>query len=108
VIGSDRLSTDLHKISEAANDKYAKLTLDYTYNDEKDPNRYYFRSDHYNFAAKGIPAIFYFNGVHEDYHQASDTVDKIDFNKIAHISKLVYYTAWELANKEERIVVDNK
>jgi len=108
VIGSDRLSTDLHKINEATNKKYAGLTLDYTYNSEDDPNRYYFRSDHYNFAKKGIPAIFFFNGVHSDYHKASDTVDKINFEKMAKVGRLIFHTTWEIANREERLKVDGK
>lgn len=108
VIGSDRLSTDLHKLNEAANKKYAGLTLDYTYNSEKDPNRYYFRSDHYNFAKKGIPAIFYFNGVHADYHKSTDTVDKINFEKMEKVGKLIFHTTWEIANREERLVVDGE
>ena len=82
LIGSDRLSTELHDISEAVNDKYINLELDYKYNDEDDPNRYYYRSDHYNFAKNNIPVIFYFNGVHADYHKPSDTVDKIHFPKV--------------------------
>lgn len=106
VIGSDRLSTDLHKINEEANAKYAGLTLDYTYNSEEDPNRFYFRSDHYNFAKNGVPAIFFFNGVHADYHKATDTVDKINFDKMEKIGKLIFHTAWELANREDRIKVD--
>lgn len=106
VIGSDRLSTDLHKINESVNQKYCQLTLDYTYNSESDPNRYYYRSDHYNFAEKGIPAIFYFNGVHSDYHQPSDTADKINYEKMAKVGRLIFHTIWELANRPERIVVD--
>ena len=106
VIGSDRLSTDLHKINENANKKYAGLTLDYTYNSEEDPNRYYYRSDHYNFAKNGIPAIFFFNGVHADYHRATDTVDKINFEKMAKVGRLIFHTTWELANRDKRIVVD--
>lgn len=106
VIGSDRLSTDLHKINEDMNQKYSQMTLDYTYNDEKDPNRYYFRSDHYNFAKVGIPAIFFFNGVHADYHQPTDTPDKIDFDLMEKRGKMIFHTAWELANREERIKVD--
>ena len=108
VIGSDRLSTDLHKINETANNTYTGLTLDYTYNDENDPNRYYFRSDHYNFARLGIPAIFFFNGVHEDYHQAGDTVDKINFDKMQNVGRLIFHTLWELANRNDRIVVDGE
>jgi hypothetical protein len=108
VIGSDRLSTELHEINEAANAKYTQLELDYTYNAEDDPNRYYYRSDHYNFAERGIPAVFFFNGTHEDYHQATDTVDKINFEKMAAIGKLVFHTAWQLANQDKRIEVDVK
>lgn len=106
VIGSDRLSTELHEINEKANASYTKLTLDYTYNREDDPNRYYYRSDHYNFAEKGIPAIFYFNGTHADYHRTSDTVEKINFEKMQTIAQLVFYTSWELANRDERIKLD--
>ena len=106
VIGSNRLSTELHEINEEANRKYTNLELDYTYNAEDDPNRYYYRSDHYNFAERGIPAVFYFNGTHEDYHRASDTVDKINFAKMEKIGRLVFHTAWELANRDERIKVD--
>lgn len=106
VIGSDRLSTELHEINESANSQFTQLELDYTYNAEDDPNRYYYRSDHYNFAERGIPAVFYFNGTHEDYHQATDTVDKINFEKMQRIGKLVFHTAWELANRDERIKVD--
>ncbi len=106
VIGSDRLSTDLHKINESVNQKYTQLTLDYTYNSESDPNRYYFRSDHYNFAQKGIPAIFYFNGTHEDYHRPSDTAEKINFEQMKNTGQLIFHTAWELANREARIQVD--
>ena len=103
LIGADRLSQELHDISEQVNEKYIKLELDYRYNKEDDPNRYYYRSDHYNFAKNNIPVIFYFNGVHEDYHKATDTVEKIDYYKIERITKLIFLTAWELANKEERI-----
>ncbi len=108
LIGSDKLSSELHVISDSANSKYCKIDLDYTFNDPNDPNRFYYRSDHYNFAKNNIPVIFYFNGVHADYHKATDTIDKIDFDKIANISKLVFYTAWELANRDKRIVVDKE
>ncbi len=106
VIGSNRLSTELHRINEDANARYTQLELDYTYNAENDPNRYYYRSDHYNFAEKGIPSIFYFNGTHEDYHRPSDTIEKINFEKMEKIARLVFYTSWELANRDERIKVD--
>jgi hypothetical protein len=106
LIGSDMLSQELHDISEEINKKYIGLNLDYTFNTEDDPNRYYYRSDHYNFAKNNIPVIFYFNGIHEDYHKTTDTVEKIDFKKIETITRLVFLTAWELANRDERIIVD--
>jgi hypothetical protein len=106
VIGSDRLSSELHEINEKVNASYLGLELDYTYNEEDDPNRYYYRSDHYNFAERGIPAIFYFNGTHQDYHRSSDTAEKINFDKMEKIAQLAFYTAWELANRAERIKVD--
>ena len=105
VIGSDRLSTGLHAANEEAN-KQVGLMLDYTFNAESDPNRFYYRSDHYNFARKGIPSIFYFSGVHEDYHQPGDDVEKIRFDLLRTRALLVFHTAWLLANGEERIVVD--
>lgn len=108
VIGSDRLSTDLHKINEKVNTDYSQLILDYTYNSESDPNRYYYRSDHYNFAKKGIPAIFFFSGVHNDYHRTTDTVDKIIFHKTESIGRHIFHLIWELANRKERIVVDGE
>jgi hypothetical protein len=107
LIGSDKLSSSLHQISEQANKTYTNLKLDYTYNDEKDPNRFYYRSDHYNFAKNNVPVIFYFNGVHADYHEPTDDVEKIDFNKMEKISRLVFFTAWKLVNQTERIKVDS-
>ncbi|WP_051359918.1 M28 family peptidase [Adhaeribacter aquaticus] len=107
VIGSDKLSSELHAISEQTNSTYTKLELDYKFNDPNDPNRIYYRSDHYNFAKNKIPAAFYFNGVHEDYHKETDEVDKILFDKVKKITDLVFYTAWDLVNREERIKVDS-
>jgi hypothetical protein len=107
LIGSDKLSSELHNISENANKTYTNIELDYTYNDEKDKNRFYYRSDHYNFARNGIPVIFYFNGVHADYHKETDEVEKIDFNKMEKITRLVFFTAWDLANRNGRIAVDS-
>lgn len=106
LIGADKLSSDLHKISEEANRKFTKIDLDYSFNKPGDPNRYYYRSDHYNFAKNNIPVIFYFNGVHADYHKSTDTVDKIDFNKMEKITRLVFHTVWEVANKKERLKID--
>ncbi|MDA7794717.1 M28 family metallopeptidase [Flavobacteriales bacterium] len=106
LIGSDRLSSELHQISEDINKQYFNLELDYTFNAEDDPNRYYYRSDHYNFAKNNIPVIFYFNGIHEDYHKPTDTVEKINFEKIQKISRYIFLTAWELANRDERPRLD--
>jgi Zn-dependent M28 family amino/carboxypeptidase len=105
LIGSDRLSSDLHKLSEETNRTYTKLELDYTYNEDNDPYEYFSRSDHYNFAMKNIPVIFYFNGTHEDYHRTTDTADKIDFDLLALRAKLVFYTAWEIANRDEKLIL---
>ncbi len=106
VVGSDKLSSELHNISENTNTTYTQMDLDYTYNDQNHPDRIYYRSDHWNFAKNNIPVIFYFNGVHEDYHQHTDTVDKINFEMLAKRAQLVFYTAWELANRDSRIKVD--
>lgn len=106
LVGSDRLSTELHEISEKVNSTYSNLALDYTYNDESHPDRIYYRSDHWNFAKNNIPIIFYFNGVHDDYHQPTDTIEKIEFDQLTKRTKLVYHTAWVLANRDQRLVVD--
>ncbi len=106
IIGSNMLSDDLDRIGKKANADYVNIVLDEKYNNRTDPNRFYYRSDHYNFAKHGIPVIFYFNGVHKDYHQPGDEVSKIDFPMLAKRAQLVYYTAWELANGEKRPVVN--
>ena len=106
LIGSDKLSSELHEISERANKMYTNLALDYTFNAPDDPNRFYYRSDHYNFAKNNIPVIFYFSGVHEDYHRPGDDPEKIHYDKTAEIGQLVFYTAWQLANQPKRIEVD--
>jgi len=108
IIGSNRLSSELHTISEDVNAIYPKITLDYTFNSFDDPNRFYYRSDHYNFAKNNIPVIFYFSGVHEDYHKPTDTVDKIRFEKMTKITQLVFLTAWQIANMDHRLQVDVK
>jgi Zn-dependent M28 family amino/carboxypeptidase len=108
VIGSDKLSTELHKLSEATNKTYTNLIFDYTYNDQNHPDRLYYRSDHWNFAKKNIPIIFYFDGIHEDYHKPSDEVSKIEFDLMAKRAQCVFYTAWEIANREQRIMPDAK
>lgn len=105
-IGDDKLSSDLAPITDQVNATYIKMKLDRKYNDPKDPNRFYYRSDHYNFAAKGVPIIFYFNGVHADYHKPTDTPDKINYPLMAKRAQLVFYTAWEMAGREEMLKRD--
>lgn len=107
IIGDDKLSTDLTPISDMVNTKYTKLKLDRRYNGD-DPERFYYRSDHYNFAKNGVPAIFYFNGVHPDYHKTTDTVDKINFELLAKRTQLVFHTAWEMANRDNMVKRDLK
>jgi Zn-dependent M28 family amino/carboxypeptidase len=106
VIGDDKISSDLKPISESINQKYTNLELDYKYNDPSDPERIYYRSDHYNFARKGVPIIFYFNGTHKDYHKETDTVEKINWDLYEKRVKLIFYTAWEIANRDAMLKRD--
>lgn len=101
LIGSTILSKQLDSINQKINHRYIGLNLDYTYNSVDDPNHYYYRSDHYNFAKNKVPVIFYFNGVHEDYHKPTDKIAKIDFELMAKRAQLIFHTAWELANRPE-------
>lgn len=103
LIGSDRLSMDLHNLSEAVNKQTKNIKLDYTFNAEDDPNQFYYRSDHYNFAKNNIPVIFYFSGVHEDYHKPSDDAEKILYGKMTNVAQLIFSTAWEVANSPQRV-----
>ena len=106
VIGDDKLSSDLKTISESTNSKYSNLELDYKYNDPKDTERIYYRSDHYNFARKGVPIIFYFNGTHADYHRPTDTIDKINFDVMEKRVRFIFHTAWEMANRNDMVKRD--
>ncbi len=106
LIGTDRLSSMLHETSEKVNERTVNLELDYRFNAWDDPNRFYFRSDHFNFAKNNIPVIFYFSGTHEDYHMPTDTADKIRYDLLTQRARLIFHTAWEIANMEETIKVD--
>ena len=107
VIGHDKLSSDLPIINEGANNKFTKLTLDYKFDDPSDINRIYYRSDHYNFARKGVPVLFFYDGMLKaDYHKPTDTVDKINFELMEKRVKLVFYTAWEIANRDNMLKRD--
>ena len=106
VVGSDKLSTDLKPISEGNNRKYSKLELDYKFDDPTDPERIYYRSDHFNFARKGVPIIFYFDGIHADYHRPTDTPDKINYDLLEKRARFVFYTAWDMADRNEMLKRD--
>ena len=109
LVGSERISTELHNINEEANASQRRpLTLDYEYNDVSDLESIYTRSDHYSYAAKGVPVIFYTTGLHKDYHYLTDEVSKIDFPKLAHITQLVYSTGTRVANLDHFPARDNK
>jgi len=108
LIGTDRLSSMLHETSEKVNSRTVNLELDYRFNAWDDPNRFYERSDHFNFAKNNIPVIFYFSGTHEDYHGPGDTPDKIRYDLLTQRSRLIFHTAWELANMDISIEVDQK
>ena len=107
VIGSDKLASELKVINEAQNARYTQLALDYRFDDPADPNRFYYRSDHYNFAVHRVPVAFFFSGVHADYHRPGDDLEKIQFDKMERRARLVFHLAWELANREGRLVVDS-
>ena len=114
LIGSDILSKDLHDVSEKANQDYVGLTIDYRYNDPTTlvyefgrwrENRYYYRSDHYHFIKNNVPAIFYFNGTHKDYHAPTDTAEKINYSLLEKRTRLIFHTAWEIVNREQRLTL---
>ncbi|MBO2009146.1 M28 family peptidase [Hymenobacter negativus] len=105
LVGDDRLSDELHTVSEAANQQYNPMALDYKLNDPNDPERTYYRSDHYNFAKHNIPVIFYTSGEHPDYHKATDDVDKIDFPAMTRRDQLIFHTAWALAARDTRVAL---
>ncbi|KAA9039473.1 M28 family peptidase [Ginsengibacter hankyongi] len=106
VIGNDKLSTDLDPITTSMNKKYTNLELDYKFNAADDPERIYFRSDHYNFAKRGVPIVFYFDGIHKDYHKPTDTVDKINFDLMEKRARFIFLTAWNIANRNSMLKRD--
>jgi Zn-dependent M28 family amino/carboxypeptidase len=108
VIGSKMMSTELGALSEAVNDAYMKMSFNYKYDDPKDPERFFYRSDHIQYARKNIPIIFYFTGVHADYHQVSDEVSRIDFPKFEKVTRTIYATLWEIAEMKARPKVDKE
>jgi Zn-dependent M28 family amino/carboxypeptidase len=103
LVGSNRISQELHQLSEETNAQFQKMKLDYHYNDPSEPERIYFRSDHWNYAKHGVPIIFYFDGTSVDYHRPTDTVDKIDFSKLTKVTRLVFETGWRIASLDHRL-----
>jgi len=108
VIGSKMMSTELGELTEAVNKSFLNLQFDYRYDDPNDPNRFFFRSDHYNYARKGIPIVFFFDGVHEDYHRPGDEPQKIDYVKMQNVARTVYMMLWKVANRATRVKVDKQ
>ena len=109
VVGSDRISSELHQLNREANQALpSPLKLDYELNDADEPEQIYYRSDHYSYAAKGIPVIFFTTALHPDYHMNTDEVSKIEFDKLARVTQLVFETGWRLANLDHAPVRDNK
>ena len=107
VVGHDKLSSELPEINERVNNKYTKLVLDYKFDDPNDVNRIYFRSDHYNFARKGVPVLFFYDGMlKSDYHKPTDTVDKINFELYEKRVRMIFHTAWDIANRDEMLKRD--
>lgn len=108
VIGKDMMSSGLGSIVDGTNKSYLNLAYNTRYDDPKDKNRFFFRSDHFNYAVNGIPITFWFDGVHEDYHQASDSPDKIDYNKMEKVARTIFLTMWELTDLKERPKIDKQ
>jgi hypothetical protein len=108
VIGSEMMSSTLGAVTKGTNDAYLKMTYDYKYDDPADTNRFFFRSDHFHYAQNGIPIAFWFDGVHEDYHQPSDTADKIDYQKMEKVTRTIFLTMIELTDLRERPAVDKQ
>lgn len=108
VIGSEMMSTTLGAITRETNKAFLKLDYNYRYDDPKDTNRFFFRSDHFHYAVNGIPIVFWFTGVHEDYHQPGDHADKIDYAKYEKITRTIFLTMWKLTDLAERPKVDKE
>ena len=108
VIGSEMMSSTLGAITKGTNDDFLKLEYNYKYDDPKDPNRFFFRSDHFHYAVNGIPIAFWFDGVHEDYHQPSDSPEKIDYEKMEKVARTIFLTMWELTDLKERPKIDKQ
>ncbi|HLA96591.1 MAG TPA: M28 family peptidase, partial [Pyrinomonadaceae bacterium] len=108
VIGSQMMSSTLGSITKGTNSAYLNLGYNVRYDDPKDENRFFFRSDHFNYAVNGIPIVFWFDGVHEDYHQPSDTADKIDYTKMEKVTRTIFMTLLKVSDLRDRPAIDKK
>jgi hypothetical protein len=108
VIGSKMMSTELSALSDRVNQSYLNLSYNFKYDDPKDPNQFFFRSDHYNYARRGVPIIFFFDGEHEDYHRPGDEPSKIDYQKMERVCRTIFLTGWEIANLATRPKIDKQ
>jgi Zn-dependent M28 family amino/carboxypeptidase len=106
IVGADRISRELHDINEFVNQARSGMVLDYTFNDDKHPEQIYYRSDHYNYAKKGVPVIFYTNENPKHYHKHTDEVSTINFDKLERIARLAYQTGFYVANKPDRLKIN--
>jgi len=102
------MSTELGELTEQVNKSYLNLQYDYRYDDPNDPNRFFFHSDHFNYARKGIPIVFFFDGVHEDYHRPGDEPQKIDYVKMEKVARTIYLELWDIANRPTRVKIDKQ
>lgn len=108
LIGSEMMSSTLGAVTKGTNSAFEKLDYNLKYDAPNDPNRFFFRSDHFHYAVNGIPVVFWFTGVHEDYHQPGDHADKIDYQKMQKITRTIFLTLWELTELKERPAVDKQ
>jgi Zn-dependent M28 family amino/carboxypeptidase len=106
-VGHDKISSELSEINEKVNAKTTKLTLDYKFDDPNDPNRIYYRSDHYNFARKGVPVLFFYDGMlKSDYHQPTDDIKFIHWSLFEKRARMIFNTCWEMANRDQMLKRD--
>ncbi len=106
-IGSGKLSSQYYELVKDVNARTVNFILDYKFDAENDPNRYYYRSDHYLYAKRNIPVVFFFDEMTEDYHRPTDDVDKINFEKLEMMAKLTAELALEVSNLSQRLKIDN-
>jgi Zn-dependent M28 family amino/carboxypeptidase len=105
VVGPRSLSTELSELVDRVNGSYLNLKLNYRF-DNVNNERFFPRSDHVPYLQQGIPILSWLTGRHEDYHQPSDSPDKIDYRKMEKITRTLFVTAWSLADAAKRPRID--